>query len=320
MLLHFRYIKSLYIAYSRSVKKKCAFAVYECYYCRKFFIRKNKQVKPISICLGRPGVVYNFCTQSLVSFIDNFGSKRDLPFSIYFDFETTSPTDADWLNPEDKKMFVVSYVMVIAFHPALCLDKILIQRSYCHSQKELPSINDLSREQMQFNATILIRQLYDIAMIVSKRICKNAMAQMFCIEIAFVKKTLLSWFNKKFTARFKELTNDEKIKFKQQNPIDYQNNKCVICKMPLKIYPTNSKTTDPNMTYGDFIIRYEYKFLRNIYMQKELEWSEDLINLDAFYEAFQKFIHFSIEMISLLSEYTRTNIRIFQPKYRILMN
>ena len=126
----------------------------------------------MSVCSGKPGVVYNFCTQNLVSFEDNFGSKGDLPFSIYFDFETTSSTDADWLNAEDKKMFVVSYVMVIAFHLSLCLDRTLIQRSYCHTQKELTSINHLTREQMQFNAAELIKQLYDIALHVSKRFVK----------------------------------------------------------------------------------------------------------------------------------------------------
>ena len=69
----------------------------------KFFIRKIRQEKHTSSCSGQPGVVYSFCTQNLVSFEDNFGSKGDLPFSIYFDFETTSPSDADWLNPEEKK-------------------------------------------------------------------------------------------------------------------------------------------------------------------------------------------------------------------------
>ena len=44
-------------------------------------------------CLGVPGVIYNFNTQSLVSFEDNFHAKGDLPFVIYFDFETTAPTD-----------------------------------------------------------------------------------------------------------------------------------------------------------------------------------------------------------------------------------
>ena len=124
---------------------------------------------------------------------------------------------------------------------------------------------------MQYRTTELIKKLYDIAIHVSKRNCKNALAQMFCIEITFVKKTLLSWFNKKFTAQFKELNNDQKIRYKQQNPIDYQNGICVICKMPLKVSPTNPETEVQNMTYGDFIIRYEYKFLRNIYTQKQLE-------------------------------------------------
>ena len=57
----------------------------------------------MKVCSGKPGIVYNFCTQTLTSFEDNFGSKGGLPFAIYFDFETTSPTDAEWLNPEDKK-------------------------------------------------------------------------------------------------------------------------------------------------------------------------------------------------------------------------
>ena len=263
----------------------------------------------MSVCSGKPGVVYNFYTQNLVSFEDNFGSKGNLPFSVYFDFERTSPTDEEWLNPEDRKMFVVSCVMIITFHPTLDLDRILIQRIYCHTQKELTSIYHLTREQLQFKPTELIKQLYDIAVQVSKRIGKNALAQMFCVDIAFVKKTLLGWFNKKFTSQFKELNSREKMIYKQQNPLDFHNNKCVICKMPIRISPTNAKTLDPDMTYDDFIIRYEYKFLRNIYTQKQLEWSEDLVSLDAFYEVFQKFIHFSIEMISLLSDYTKTSLR-----------
>ena len=294
--------------YSHGLKQKRAFKLYECYYCRKFFIQKNKHEKHLSVCSGKPGIVYNFCIQNLVSFEDNFGSKGDLPFSIYFDFETTSPTDANWVNPEEKKIIVMYYVIVVAFHLSLNLDRILIQRSYCHPQTEMISINYLTREQIQYRSVELIKQLYDQAIHVSKRNCKNTLAQMFCIEIAFVKKTLLSWFNKKFTARFKELTNDQKIHYKRQNPIDYQNRKCVICKMPLKVSPTNPKTEDEQMTYGDFIIRYEYKFLKNIYTQKQLEWSEDLISLEAFYEAFQKFIHISIDLISLLSEYTKTHM------------
>ena len=164
-------------------------------------------------------------------------------------------------------------------------------------------------EKFQYKQTELVKQLYDQALHVSKRICKNALAQMFCIEIAFVKKTLLSWFNKKFASRFKEIDNVKKLRYKQQKPLDYQNDKCVIWKMPIRISPTNKKKSDPEMIYGDFIIRYEYKFLRNIYTQEQLDWSEDLKSLDAYYEVFQNFIHFSIELNSLLSDYSKTTLR-----------
>ena len=72
-------------------------------------------------CSGKPRVVYNFSNQCLISYQDNYQNKGDVPFTIFFDFETTAPTD-NCLDPEQKKMFVVSYVMIAAFHPALKLD------------------------------------------------------------------------------------------------------------------------------------------------------------------------------------------------------
>ena len=60
----------------------------------------------------------------MISFQDNFQAKGDLPFVIYFDFETDNCFD-----PEQKKVFVVSYVMIVAFHPALQLQRILIQEA-----------------------------------------------------------------------------------------------------------------------------------------------------------------------------------------------
>ena len=54
-------------------------------------------------CSGRPGSVYNFNNQNLISYQDNFHAKGDVPFVIYFDFETTAATD-NCLDPEQKKM------------------------------------------------------------------------------------------------------------------------------------------------------------------------------------------------------------------------
>ena len=143
--------------YSEGLKTRRSFTIYECYHCNKFFRGKNKREHHLKICSGKPGIVYNFCSQTLTSFEDNFSSKGDLPFAIYFDFETTSPTDSEWLNPEDKKMFVMSYVMIVAFHPHFNFERILIQRSVSHTKEELTSVNYLTREQFDFKTAELIK-------------------------------------------------------------------------------------------------------------------------------------------------------------------
>ena len=65
-------------------------------------------------CSGVPGIVYNFKNKNLVTFEDNFRAKGDLSMEIYFDYETTAPSD-NYIDPEQKKMFVVSYVLLLRF-------------------------------------------------------------------------------------------------------------------------------------------------------------------------------------------------------------
>ena len=79
---------------------------------QKNFLRQERQKRHMENCSGVSGVIYNFNTQSLLSFEDNFHAKGDLPFVIYFDFETTAPAD-NCFDPEQKTMFVVSYVMLL---------------------------------------------------------------------------------------------------------------------------------------------------------------------------------------------------------------
>ena len=86
-----------------------AFTIYECYYCNKFFRQKNKKDLHLKVCSGKPRIVYNFCSQTLTSFEDNYGAKGDVPFSIYFDFETTSPTDSEMVRSRRQKN--VCYVL-----------------------------------------------------------------------------------------------------------------------------------------------------------------------------------------------------------------
>ena len=47
-------------------------------------------------------------------------------------------------------MFVVSYVLIVAFHPKLNLKKTIIQRSFGHLLKEVAAINYLTDDQMKF--------------------------------------------------------------------------------------------------------------------------------------------------------------------------
>ena len=102
-----------------SEKLKHGFA-YQCYYCRKFFKQPDRHKKHIGSCAGIPEVICNFNNKHLISFEDNFGSKGDLSFTMCFDFETTAPTD-NIFDPEQNKMFLVSYVLIAAFHPKLDL-------------------------------------------------------------------------------------------------------------------------------------------------------------------------------------------------------
>ena len=158
-------------------------------------------------------------------------------------------------------MFAVSYMMIVAFHPALQLDRVIINRSFAHTLDQLSNIDYLTREQVGFIDNYLIHMLKDCANKVSKRQCKNSLGQMFSVESALVKKTLLKWFNTKFKRTFTEIKPIAKIRFESENKIDWPKDKCVICKFPMRLEPNNSQTPNSAMTYGDFVIRFEHTFL-----------------------------------------------------------
>ena len=206
----------------------------------------------------------------MISYQDNFHAKGNVPFVIYFDFETTAPTD-NCLDPVQKKMFVVLYVMIVAFSPELNLERIIIQRSSAHSIEQLTSLNYFTREQITFIGQSLIKNLKDMAFEVAKRRCKNSIGQIFSIESALVKKTLLKWFNRKSKRQFDKINPIKKLKYESKNPISWKKDKRIICKFPIKLEPKNFQTPGDEMSFGDFVIRYEHKFLRNIYTEEQIK-------------------------------------------------
>ena len=78
------------------------------------------------VCAAKKGIIYTFDNGKIIYFQDNFKFLGQVPFTVYFDFETTTG-NAIFLDP---KMFVVSYCQIYSFHPSLKLDKIVIFRSF----------------------------------------------------------------------------------------------------------------------------------------------------------------------------------------------
>ena len=204
-------------------------------------------------------------------------------------------------------MFVASYVMIVAFHPELKLDRIIIQRSFAHSIEQLTSLDYFTQEQITFIDHSLIEMLKDMAFEVVKRKYKNSIGQIFSIESALVKKTLLRWFNQKFKRQFDKINPIEKLRYEAKNTINWEKGKCVICKFPMKLEPTNFKTTDDEMSFGDFVIRYEHKFLRNIYTDEQIKDSYHLKDLESYYKIFEENIMICIGLLALLNNFNRND-------------
>ena len=93
----------------------------QCPYCENVFAKTEENMKHhIKICTAKEGITYCFDNGNIISFQDNFRYLGDVPFTVYFDFETTTG-DADFFNP---KMSVVSYCQTYSFHPSLNLEKL----------------------------------------------------------------------------------------------------------------------------------------------------------------------------------------------------
>ena len=89
------------------------------------------------------------------------------------------------------------------------------------------------------------------------------------------------------------------------------------------------------MSYGDFIIQKEHKFLRNIFSEEELKASDAIKNIESFHEHFCKFLRLIIftqqcvksmkdfsecchgELIEFLNEYYKNCIDFIELKEKI---
>ena len=270
----------------KTLKHTCAF---QCYYCSKFWTQKGKLDVHMKNCTGKPGFIYNFQRRNLLTFEENLKFKRDVPLTAYIDFETTAPTD-DYLDRESNKMNVVSYVIILAFHPKLNLPRIIIERSFGHSLQKLSQIDYLTSEQLKYKDIVTLKQLRDCALAVSDKKNPVAVSEMFSTEIKFATDCVLTWFYNRY--KNLELDMESKRKFEEQNPIDWENGRCRLCTFPLEVNPTTPE--NKNMSYGDFVIRKEHMFLRNIFSKEQLLKSPPIATFEAFHKHFIEFLEIVI--------------------------
>ena len=285
------------------LKSSCAF---QCYFCSKFWTRKTKLATHMKNCTGKPGFVYNFQTRNLLTYEENIKLKRDVPLTTYIDFETTAPTDC-CLDPESNKMNVVSYVIILAFHPKLQLPRIIIERSFGHSLEKLCQIDYLTSEQLKYGDTITVKQLRDCALTVHKKTNVLAVSEMFYTEIKFATNCVLKWYHDKY--KNLELSIESKNKFERENPIDWENGECVLCRFPLEANPTSPE--NKRMSYGDFIIKKEHMFLRNIFSKEELLKSSSIDTFESFHKHFIEFL----EIVVFLEEGINSSLQFSDCSY-----
>lgn len=152
----------------------------------------------IATCAGQAGFSYSFDNGWVINYQDNYKKIGDLPFALYYDFETTTGSVLFF----DAKMYVVSYCIVVAFHPDLELPRLYICRSYDQDHAQLTSLvhfdnvqRNFFSDKSNFNPKTLA-QLRDAALAVENRKENTALAEMFSIELKFTVDCLKFWFNK----------------------------------------------------------------------------------------------------------------------------
>ena len=127
-----------------------------------------------------------------------------MPFSVYFDFETTTGDSVFF----DSKMYVVSYCQIYAFHPALNLDKIMLH----FKSKHAPFFDNITLKQLKGAASAVL----------SRQKCTTL--ELFLIELKFTIDTLRDWFNRIIKPKFFELDCSKKTAWRKKKSSNQRNN------------------------------------------------------------------------------------------------
>ena len=90
------------------------------------------------------------------------------------------------------------------------------------------------------------------------------------------------------------MSNDVKRKYGIKHLIDWSRDHCCFCTFPLEINPPFYDADEKTMSYVDFIIFKEHKFLRNIFSSEELAKTDSMKRVKRFHENFVRFLNIAI--------------------------
>ena len=133
-------------------------------------------------------------------------------------------------------------------------------------------------------------QLRDAVTNVHSKKNKNAIAEMFNIELKFACDILIKWFNFKIKSDRLSIPNILAIEYNRKNPITSET-KCCICNFPLDVTPKGLKFEGNEMSYLDFLTEKEHAFIRNIFDKYDLKKPKNIVTEEKYYEAMLLFIH-----------------------------
>ena len=148
----------------------------------------------------------------------------------------------------------------------------------------------LTGEQLALRKQTTAEQFRDAVIEVNKKKNKNAIVELFNIELKFACDILQKWFNFKIKSNNLAVPEFKRLAFNRGNPITRES-RCVICHFPLNVSPKGLSFLKNDMSYLDFLIRKEHAFIRDIFDEKDLKKSKNISTLEKYQAAMELFIH-----------------------------
>ena len=144
-IIEYYFTQNINIAYRCEYSKEAQgidiLPPFECYFRHEFYSAIKAFEKHINNCSQAAGISYKFENKSIVSFEDKYMFLGDLPFVVYLDFETTTGSNLFL----DRKMYVISYCLIFAFHPKVKIDRIVVYRNFQQNQEEIFDFKSFER-------------------------------------------------------------------------------------------------------------------------------------------------------------------------------